>query len=131
MPKIELIKEKDEIPSYNNVWTYAHELGHHFAIKEKDDHSEKAADNYIITLAKRCLNDFEIGILEIGLNIHSGIKLSENYSLLDPYAKEFAKEKIKKKLIESDQKFIWGLGSHFRKIAVGLKLDNFLERYEN
>ncbi len=63
LPKIQLLKN-------NNVWTLAHELGHHFCIK-KNDFTEKGADKYIKILARRHLDIFDRIILGIEIFIYS------------------------------------------------------------
>lgn len=65
MPKIKLLLKKDD------VWTLAHELGHHFSIKEFNDCSEKSAKRYIKTLAKQCMTKFERFLIKIELSVYS------------------------------------------------------------
>jgi len=64
LPEIKLIKEE------NNVWTFAHELGHHFCVKNNDDDSEKGANRYIKTLAKQHLNIYERNCLRIHISVY-------------------------------------------------------------
>jgi len=55
-PRIYLTKKPynySNINSFNqtlNIMVFAHELGHHFEIKEKNDKSERAADKYAVKL---------------------------------------------------------------------------------
>jgi hypothetical protein len=73
-PKIRLVNESKN----TNVCTYAHELGHHFAITKHGDDSEEAADAYIMQLGLECLDRFELVILGNKLEIHSKVKLPFN-----------------------------------------------------
>ena len=74
-PRIYLTKKpsvKFHINSFNqtiNVMTFAHELGHHFSIKENNDRSEKAADRYAIKLFKEFFPKYK-SILYFGLLTH-------------------------------------------------------------
>lgn len=132
LPLIELIKESpEEIKNneLNTVWVYAHELGHHFAIKEDDDTSEEAANRWIEKLARRCFNDYEIALLEVPITIHSGVKLSEGYKLLDAFAYAFADKKVEESCTNFDNSFCFGLGNHFRFVIN--KLENLKIKQKN
>jgi len=52
--------------------TLAHELGHHFCMKEYDDTSEEGANAYIRVLAEKYLTPLEKYILRININVCSG-----------------------------------------------------------
>lgn len=58
-----------------NVYTLAHELGHHFAYKNFKDRSEYIANSFIQTLAEQLLTNLERYILCITLEAHSNIPL--------------------------------------------------------
>lgn len=55
LPRIELSKESafNNKKSVFNLMTFAHELGHHFAITRKKDTSEKKADEYAVKILKK------------------------------------------------------------------------------
>lgn len=59
-----------------DVFTFAHEIGHHFSLKYNYDRTETSADNYIFTLAKKYLTDIEIFILSIELEVYSKANFS-------------------------------------------------------
>ena len=86
LPKIKLHKKSTAL-------TYAHELGHHFALKERGDRSEELSDTYIMNSALSCLTKFEIVIIGISLEIHSGVKLPFNHE--EEFDKFADMEKIK------------------------------------
>jgi len=55
LPRIELSREhmfKSRKKSLLSLMTFAHEIGHHFSLKDKKDDSERAADMYAIKLLK-------------------------------------------------------------------------------
>jgi hypothetical protein len=62
------------LTSEYNVYTLAHELGHHFSIKTKSDNSEESADNFIFTFAEKYLTNLERYIINIGLKVYSKIE---------------------------------------------------------
>ena len=64
-PKISLTKED------YNVFVFAHEIGHHLAIKNFKDRSENIANAFIVALAEECLTNIEQYIISIPLYIHS------------------------------------------------------------
>jgi len=73
-----LLKCQEKLPSISltknyNVFTLAHELGHHFCIKKNNDRTELAADNYIFELAKQCLTPKEIYCLGPSIVVYSQI----------------------------------------------------------
>jgi len=61
-----------------NVFTLAHEIGHHLAIKNLNDTEEYIADKFIMLLAEECLTNIEQHILHISLSVFSK---NENYPL--------------------------------------------------
>ena len=70
-PRIYLSKKplNIAIDSFNqtiNVMTFAHELGHHFAIKENNDRSERAADRNAVKLFREFFPKYK-SLLYIGL----------------------------------------------------------------
>jgi len=71
LPRIELTKNYD-------TFTLAHELGHHFSIKKNGDRSEETADNYIMELAKKCLEPHELLRISIALKVNSGKSIKIN-----------------------------------------------------
>ena len=84
-PRIELIKDFD-------TYTLAHEVGHHFCIKENENHTEEAARNYIMTLAKQCLSPVECLRIRIALEVHSELELhikNKNKLIISYLMKEF------------------------------------------
>ena len=72
---IKLLKKDD------NIYTFAHELGHHFSIKNNKDTSEIAADNYINILAKECLEYWELYVISIGLSVRCDGVNNNNFDL--------------------------------------------------
>lgn len=68
LPRISLYKE-------SSVFTLAHELGHHFAIKTFCDETEETANRFVQILAENLLTNLERYILSISLECHSGLKL--------------------------------------------------------
>ena len=54
-----------------NTMTFAHELGHHFAVTQLNDDSEETADAYIQILAEECLSNIERYALNTSLNVFS------------------------------------------------------------
>jgi len=90
---IHYVKEKD------GCWTLAHELGHHFCIKEKKDQSEESADLYIHTLAKQILTPEEFQIVKLSILVHSG--LEKDLNLFQLVRDEFKlKNEIRKRLFK-------------------------------
>ena len=90
-----------EIKLYNkDVWTYAHELGHHFAVNYKNDDSEDAADTYIKIFAEECFSPLELHFLKSSIEIYSKQKLQLDDNVYLDYEKlemtKFKKEQIKK-----------------------------------
>jgi hypothetical protein len=86
LPRIEIKKGLEE------VWVYAHELGHHFAITKESNHSEEKADNYIKIFAEQCFNEEELSILKSTIEIYSKEKLD----IEDGYYK-WEKKQLKKR----------------------------------
>lgn len=64
-PKIQLINNDKYL-----TWIFAHELGHHFALKFQNDNSEKAADNYIATLCEKHLSEIDQDILRVYIKFY-------------------------------------------------------------
>jgi len=120
LPLIELVKDsyKDKATYglFSNVWVYAHELGHHFAIKTENDCSEIAANRWIEKLARQCFDEYEFAILEIPISVHSNDVSNKNDRMLEKFAKNHAIEKIKESREKLDKEFMWGLGIHFRTV---------------
>ena len=58
-----------------DVFTLAHEIGHHFAYKLYKDRSESAANRCIQALAELFLTNLERYIISIALKVHSGINV--------------------------------------------------------
>ena len=67
LPRIELKKDYD-------LWTLAHELGHHFTIQYQNIETEEAANLYIKTLAEQFLTKEEQEYLDIEIMVYSGTK---------------------------------------------------------
>ena len=65
-PRIKLTKDYD-------IYTLAHEIGHHLAIKNFKDGTECIADHFILILAEEYLSDIERYIISISLNVYSKI----------------------------------------------------------
>jgi len=63
-PRISLAKDY-------NVFVFAHEVGHHLAIKNFNDRSENIACSFIVALAEECLTNVEQYIISIPLYVHS------------------------------------------------------------
>jgi hypothetical protein len=69
----------DEFPcihlSENYIpYTFAHEIGHHLALKNFNDRSEYIADAFILILAEEYLTDIEREIISLGLKAFSGME---------------------------------------------------------
>jgi len=84
LPKIELLNDKankknngKDFYPLSFVWTYAHELGHHFAIKNFNDETEEKADEYVHTLATECFTDEEFFAVRHSIAAHSGIAIDK------------------------------------------------------
>lgn len=77
------------------IFTFAHEIGHHLALKQLCDDSEYIADKFIMILAEEYLTNIERYILSIGLEVYSGIK---NYPLPDINKKDLKEFKKLNKL---------------------------------
>lgn len=97
---LELQENYPQIKVYSNpcIFTIAHELGHHFCIKNFNDTSELAADNYIFEIVKQCLTPKEIYCISIELECHAKISkdhlnMEYKYESLFPY-KEYKNKKI-------------------------------------
>jgi len=56
---------KIHLPEKLDVITFAHELGHHFSVKENNDETEIAANKYAIYLFKQLLTEEEFELFEI------------------------------------------------------------------
>lgn len=56
---------KIHLPEKIDVVTFAHELGHHFSIKENNDETEIAANKYAVYLFKQLLTEEELELFEI------------------------------------------------------------------
>jgi hypothetical protein len=63
-PRIKLTKDY-------NIYTLAHEIGHHLAIKNFKDGTEYIADHFILILAEEYLTDIERYIISISLKVFS------------------------------------------------------------
>lgn len=90
-----------EIKLYDkDVWIYAHELGHHFAVNYKNDDSEDAADAYIKFFAEECFSPLELHFLKSTIEIYSKQKLQLDENVYLDYEKlemtKFKKDQIKK-----------------------------------
>jgi len=97
-PEILLILQKT-LPSINltkdyNVFTLAHELGHHFCVKKNNDRSELAADNYILEIAKQCLTPKEIYCLRNSITAYSRIP-NEQFDIEYDYESLFTYKEYK------------------------------------
>lgn len=73
-PQINLVKRQTH---YLEVYTLAHEVGHHLGIKNLLDNSESIADHFILLLAEEFLTDIERHIISISLKCYSRIKMPE------------------------------------------------------
>jgi hypothetical protein len=56
------------------MFILAHELGHHFSIKNNNDHSEASADAWIATFFTEYVPPEYQKILEISIKVYSGVK---------------------------------------------------------
>jgi hypothetical protein len=65
-PSIKLLKDY-------NIFTFAHEIGHHLAIKNFKDREEDIADHFILLLAEEFLTNIERYIISISIKVCSGI----------------------------------------------------------
>ena len=63
--KIEILKKYE-----NEPYVLAHELGHYMAIKQRQDNSERGADDEADKLCRLILNKREQELLSIGLKCH-------------------------------------------------------------
>lgn len=54
----------------NEPYTLAHELGHYMAIKQRQDNSERGADNEAEKLCRLILNEYEQKLISIGLKCY-------------------------------------------------------------
>lgn len=66
--EIHLLKED---VTTSQPWTFAHELGHYFCLKNNNDESEDSADRYVSTLADMILDDFEKAFIGLELTVRS------------------------------------------------------------
>ena len=70
----------DEYPKISltenyNVFVFAHELGHHYAVTHENDTSEKRANAYISILANKLLTNLERFILHLEIGAHSELEI--------------------------------------------------------
>lgn len=65
--KIEILERYE-----NQPYVLAHELGHYMAIKQRQDDSERGADDEANKLCRAILNEKEQGLLSIGLDCYFG-----------------------------------------------------------
>lgn len=108
MPKICLCND--------NVWVYAHELGHHFAIKLEQDTSEERADSFIKTFAEECFTPLEFFAMHCGISAFSHCKLDTDH-IIDEYAKQKDAETYKEKVNKIDKTFLFGLPCIIKKLV--------------
>lgn len=127
LPRINILTHEAYLEEYpesdfspmRQVWTYAHELGHHFAIKEKNDYTEETADAYISKFAHDCFTHEELVILKIPIEIYSGIKYdNENYKIeYDLLINKLVGCSEQEFLHKKDKKYLLGLGLLLRRFA--------------
>jgi len=94
-PKIKIYTKR------NNMLVLAHEIGHHYGVTDFDDTSEEFADNYIATLAKRYLNDYELLLCKITFEVYSNTKLSLNKDEIKKYRIRIIENQLEKKYIRN------------------------------
>lgn len=63
--RIEILEQYE-----NEPYVLAHELGHYMAIKQRQDNSERGADDEANKLCRLILNEREQHLLSIGLRVH-------------------------------------------------------------
>jgi hypothetical protein len=90
----------DEYPKISltndyNIFVFAHEVGHHLAIKNFKDRSENIASSFIVALAEECLTNIERYIISISLYVHSHL---EQYPLPKITRKEWRAFKREQKI---------------------------------
>jgi len=76
----ETVYDENRKYQFSCVTTLAHELGHHFAIKLKNNDTEEAADRYIVKFAHTALHPIEFESIKFLLYIaavHKGITFNK------------------------------------------------------